>query len=192
MRIVGRETETNWIAGPLDAGKMVSRVVTLEAPAGAGKSSVLAVAAEAATQAGVRLLRCQPIEVESVTRTRRSADPVGERFDARAVGIGCAAVWRRLADEGPLMIVIDDVQWLDAASADALTFSVRRLPAGVLPMPGSLLTLPTPSRRDDVAAVDATVKVTSRPDGSRVVIYVFGSDTLFDSGIAHARRRLQQ
>jgi len=101
-------------------------------------------------------------------------------------------VWRRLADEGPLMIVIDDVQWLDAASADALTFSVRRLPAGVLPMPGSLLTLPTPSRRDDVAAVDATVKVTSRPDGSRVVIYVFGSDTLFDSGIAHARRRLQQ
>ena len=40
---------------------------------------------------------------------------------------------------------------------------------GVLPLPGSLLTLPSPSRWEDLAAVDATVKVSSRPDGSRVV-----------------------
>ncbi len=62
---------------------------------------------------------------------------------------------------------------------------------GVLPLPGSLLTLPTPSRWDDLANVDATVKVTTRPDGSRVVIYVLGSDTLFDSGSASVRSTAQ-
>lgn len=62
---------------------------------------------------------------------------------------------------------------------------------GVLPVPGSLLTLPTPSRWEDLANVDATVKVSSRPDGSRVVIYVLGSDTLFDSGSASVRSTAQ-
>ena len=62
---------------------------------------------------------------------------------------------------------------------------------GVLPLPGSLLTLPTPSRWDDLADVDAVLKVATRPDGSRVVIYVLGSDTLFDSGSAAVRGTAQ-
>lgn len=62
---------------------------------------------------------------------------------------------------------------------------------GVLPLRGSLLTLPTPARWEDLANVDATVKVSTRPDGSRVVIYVLGSDTLFDSGSASVRSTAQ-
>jgi len=62
---------------------------------------------------------------------------------------------------------------------------------GVLPLLGSLLTLPTPSRWDDLADVDAVVKVATRPDGSRVIIYVLGSDTLFDSGSAGVRSTAQ-
>lgn len=62
---------------------------------------------------------------------------------------------------------------------------------GVQPLPGSLLLLPTPARWEDLADVDAVVKVATRPDGSRVVIYVLGSDTLFDSGSAAVRSTAQ-
>ena len=34
---------------------------------------------------------------------------------------------RALAAAGPLLIAIDDVQWLDAASSDVLSFAARRL-----------------------------------------------------------------
>lgn len=62
---------------------------------------------------------------------------------------------------------------------------------GVVPLPNSLLTLPSPTRWDDLADVDATIKVATRPDGSHVVIYVLGSDTLFDSGSATVRSTAQ-
>jgi len=62
---------------------------------------------------------------------------------------------------------------------------------GVRPLPNSLLTLPTPLRWDDLADVDAVLKVATRPDGTRVAIYVLGSDTLFDSGSAAVRTTAQ-
>lgn len=58
---------------------------------------------------------------------------------------------------------------------------------GVVPTAGSLLLLPAPTRWDDLADVDATVRVAGTPDGGRVIIYVLGSDTLFDSGSATVR-----
>lgn len=62
---------------------------------------------------------------------------------------------------------------------------------GVAPLPNSLLTLPSPTRWEDLADVDAVVKVATRADGSHVVIYVLGSDTLFDSGSATVRSTAQ-
>ena len=62
---------------------------------------------------------------------------------------------------------------------------------GVTPLPGSMLTLPSPTRWEDLADVDAVVKVATRPDGTHVVIYVLGSDTLFDSGSATVRSTAQ-
>ncbi len=186
MRIVGRDTEVNWLAGLLAESATQSRVVTLEAPAGAGKSALLSAAIDAAAQAGVRVLRCQPNEVEShypyaalgdllssvasfdeldpaprralESALLRSTDPLSGNdagsFDVRAVGLGCAAVWRRLADEGPLIIVIDDVHWLDAASADALAFSIRRVPtAGVLVVGARREDEPGPTLPGDVVSL---------------------------------------
>ncbi len=62
---------------------------------------------------------------------------------------------------------------------------------GVIPLPNSLLTLPSPPRWEDLAGVDAVVKVATRLGGGRVVIYVLGSDTLFDSGRATIRSTAQ-
>ena len=62
---------------------------------------------------------------------------------------------------------------------------------GVIPTPQSLLLIPQPSRWEDLADVDATVRVATAPDGRRIAIYVLGSDTLFDSGKAALRTTAQ-
>ena len=54
--------------------------------------------------------------------------------------------------------------------------------SGVVPTPDSVLWLPAPPRWDDLVAVDATVRVATRPTGQRVVIYVLGTDALFGKG----------
>src|SRR5206468_6558626 len=55
--------------------------------------------------------------------------------DQRAVSIASVGVLRALASSGPLIIAIDDVQWIDTPSARVLSFALRRLsdePIGVM------------------------------------------------------------
>ncbi len=47
--------------------------------------------------------------------------------DALAVGAGTLSLLVETADESPLLVVLDDAQWLDRASAEALAFATRRL-----------------------------------------------------------------
>jgi DNA-binding CsgD family transcriptional regulator len=61
-----------------------------------------------------------------------SAGPVPDRF---LVGLAALGLLSEVADEQPLICVIDDEQWLDSASAQALAFAARRLaadPVGLL------------------------------------------------------------
>jgi DNA-binding CsgD family transcriptional regulator len=51
-----------------------------------------------------------------------SADP----FAVRVATLGLLAA---LAEEGPLLCIVDDLQWVDASSAQALTFAARRVQA---------------------------------------------------------------
>ena len=157
MQVVGRDQEAIWLAELITGAAAASSVTTIDAPAGAGKSAVITLAAQLAEQEGVRVLRCQPNAAESqyayaalgdllhTVPTLDAIDAVPRRalerallraeadgaepLDARTVGLGCAALWRELATTQPLLLLIDDVHWLDAASADALAFSLRRLPA---------------------------------------------------------------
>ncbi|HEY1687537.1 MAG TPA: AAA family ATPase [Solirubrobacteraceae bacterium] len=54
--------------------------------------------------------------------------------DPRAVATGLLSTLELLAGERPLLVAIDDLQWLDASTMDALRFAVRRIggPIGVL------------------------------------------------------------
>ena len=47
--------------------------------------------------------------------------------DPRTLGTAVLTVLSRLAGERPVLLAIDDLQWVDAASAAALDFAVRRL-----------------------------------------------------------------
>ena len=53
--------------------------------------------------------------------------PDGAVPDAHAVGVALLGVLRSLGADNSLVIAVDDVQWLDVASAGALAYATRRL-----------------------------------------------------------------
>lgn len=130
--------------------------LVLEGAAGVGKSTLWEAAVAAAREGGTTVLACRPASEEArfdfsgladlfaavpdtvfadlpapQSRALEAALLLGDRIedaDARAVSTGALSVIRSLvAKFGPLVIALDDVQWLDPASAGALTFALRRL-----------------------------------------------------------------
>jgi DNA-binding CsgD family transcriptional regulator len=59
-------------------------------------------------------------------------EPQGRCVDQRAVSAAMLSVLRRLVLTGPVLVAVDDLQWLDRSSAAVVDFAVRRL--GVLPI----------------------------------------------------------
>jgi DNA-binding NarL/FixJ family response regulator len=62
-------------------------------------------------------------------------DPGSRRFDQRALGTATISVLTALARTTPVVVAIDDLPWLDHASARVLAFAARRLgqlPVGML------------------------------------------------------------
>jgi DNA-binding CsgD family transcriptional regulator len=149
--LVGREAELARIDAALAAAAAGrSAVVVLTGEAGIGKSALLDAAAERAD--GFRILRAEGCEHEAElpfsalhqllhgrlgdvselpgrqARALRAAlalsdEPV-DRFAAFAAVLG---VVERLSDAAPLLVMVDDAQWVDAVSRDALAFAGRRL-----------------------------------------------------------------
>jgi hypothetical protein len=60
-----------------------------------------------------------------------SGETVAERFH---VALGVLGLLAEVAEERPLLCLIDDAQWLDQASTDALLFAAQRLDAEPLTM----------------------------------------------------------
>jgi DNA-binding CsgD family transcriptional regulator/DNA polymerase III delta prime subunit len=76
-------------------------------------------------------------------------DAEGPPPDQRAIGTAVLNVLRGFAAERPLVLAVDDVQWLDAASAAALSFAARRLREESV-----TLVLTRRSRADEPAPLD--------------------------------------
>jgi DNA-binding CsgD family transcriptional regulator len=57
------------------------------------------------------------------------AEPQTEPLEQRAVAVGFLSVVQILARSGPVLIAVDDAQWLDPPSAAVLEFAARRLEA---------------------------------------------------------------
>src|SRR4029453_3954302 len=152
MKLLGRRAEyealdrllTNALAGR-------SRVTALRGEAGVGKSALLgslaargaggrgggAVGVESEMElaySGLHQL-CMPMldRLERIPAPQRDAlatvfgrspGPAPDRF---LVGLGTLTLFALVADEQPLVCIVDDAQWLDHASAQILGFVARRL-----------------------------------------------------------------
>ncbi|MEU6270028.1 ATP-binding protein [Saccharopolyspora shandongensis] len=152
MRLFGRESELKLLAEIID-GPGERGGVLLHGEAGIGKSALVAEAVSAASIAGLRVLKTTGAEAEQnlayaglhqllhPVRAGVDALPAPQR-DALRTALGLAgggepstylvglATLSLLADEAadrPLLIVAEDVQWLDRASADVLAFVARRI-----------------------------------------------------------------
>lgn len=68
----------------------------------------------------------QPLEVALL----KASAPDSVR-DELAVRLAVLHVLRRLATNGPVLLVVDDIQWADPSSLEVLTFCARRLTEGV-------------------------------------------------------------
>jgi ATP/maltotriose-dependent transcriptional regulator MalT len=152
--IQGRGEELRRCERFLDEG---GRVLILEGDAGIGKTTVWLEALELAEARGRRVLHARPAESEARLSYAALADLLGNAFDgarpalpepqahaldvallravgpsvdARTIATGLCSAVDALATESPLVLALDDVQWLDRASARALGFLARRLPSG--------------------------------------------------------------
>jgi DNA-binding CsgD family transcriptional regulator len=152
--LVGRDSERQAIARLLaDARVGTSGVLAVVGEPGIGKTALLEEAAASATT--MRVIRARGIESEAeipfagllellrpvlgvVPRLPRpQAEALGAALALRpasapnrfAVGAATLGVLAAAAEAKPLLVLVDDVQWLDEASAAAVLFAVRRLVA---------------------------------------------------------------
>jgi AAA ATPase domain len=155
--VIGREREIAVVSAFLDSIPCDSQALLLEGEAGIGKSTVWFEAVRLAEARAYRVLRARPAEREARLSYAVLADIVGPAFDKtraalpapqeralaatllrvatdepagpRTTATGLIGVLGELARERPVLVAIDDVQWVDAASQRALEFAARRLPA---------------------------------------------------------------
>ena len=57
----------------------------------------------------------------------RRAEPAGAPPDSLAIAAGLLGALRVAAGAGPVLVAVDDLPWLDGASAGALVFAARRV-----------------------------------------------------------------
>ncbi len=155
--VVGRERQIEPVYAFFDRPVEGLVGLVLEGDAGIGKSTPWFSAVAAAQERGFVVLSAQLAEAErglayvglgdlladdlldevlpALAAPRRRVLEVtllqevaaGDPVDPRALGVATRDVLQSLAGDRGLLIAIDDVQWLDDASARALAFAQRRL-----------------------------------------------------------------
>jgi DNA-binding CsgD family transcriptional regulator len=156
VEVIGRENELSGVATFLDAIPKGSFALLLVGEAGIGKTTIWQAGIEMARDRGFRILSSRASgaetqlpftgladlldavpdpELSSLPRPQRHAidvallrgDSEGSLPDWRAVSVAVLSVLRSLSTAGPVLVALDDVQWLDPPSARALAFAARRL-----------------------------------------------------------------
>ena len=154
--IVGREDELAVVRRFVDGVGDGPASLVLEGLAGIGKTAIWQQAVHTARTGGatVRTCRCSEsdsgwafaglgdlfdglddailAELPAVQRSALSAallisDAVAGAPGDRVLGVAVLGVIRALARSAPLILAVDDIQWLDGSSSKVLTFALRRL-----------------------------------------------------------------
>src|SRR3954463_408622 len=183
--LLGRRSESATLDRLLEAVRAgEGRALVIRGDPGVGKTALLEYVVERAT--GCRVAQAAGVQAEMelafaglhqlcapmLDRLERLPDPqrdaLGSAFGMAAgrapdrflVGLAVLTLLAEVAEEGPLVCLIDDVQWLDPASAQALVFVARRLLAESV---GVMFALRTGGEERDVAGLPELV-VEGLPD----------------------------
>ncbi|WP_261566761.1 helix-turn-helix transcriptional regulator [Frankia gtarii] len=154
--IVGRERELAVLTRHLDAVAAGPAVLALWGEAGIGKTTLWEAGLAAAQAHGLTPLACRPVAAEVrlsyAGLTDLLADARGDEFawlpnpqrqaldaallrgtgdgrhlpDPRAVAAAFLSVLERLTQHAPVLVALDDVQWLDEPTRRVVAFAVRR------------------------------------------------------------------
>lgn len=153
--VVGRSRELGDLDALLHNPERFPLAIEIDGEAGIGKSTIWRWAVERAREVGYACLEARPAEAEATLAFAALGDllepaiaeigaaiPVpqqralhvalllddaGGSPNARTIGVALLSALRALAARRPVVIAIDDEQWLDAASAAVLGFALRRL-----------------------------------------------------------------
>ena len=151
--LVGRESELQALLAALAPGS-ASRIV-LRAPAGMGKTTLLDAFLTATAELELTVLHTRPTEVDrllafsgltdlmaGIETTEYDGLPAPQRrairaallleepeadVDPRAVAAAVRTVWTAMAERRPVLVVIDDAQWVDEATATVLSHALGRV-----------------------------------------------------------------
>jgi DNA-binding CsgD family transcriptional regulator len=150
---LGREHEQDLLGGLVDSLDVGGGAAVILGEPGMGKTSLLGFVADYAKRCGARVLSARGVESEAVLpfagitdllrplqahlatlpAIQREALEVCLALSAApprgplAACAGALGVLTTAADQSPLVILVDDFQWLDAESAQILLFVARRL-----------------------------------------------------------------
>jgi hypothetical protein len=152
--MVGRERECAVLREFVGAGPAVRALVLVGGP-GIGKTTLWEAGIAVGRKRGWRVLRARPSgadtqlsfaalidlfdrfdtaglpvrgpQLAALEVALLRAEPTGAPPPPQAIALGLLGALRALAGGEGLMVAIDDVQWLDSPSADALAFAARRL-----------------------------------------------------------------
>jgi DNA-binding NarL/FixJ family response regulator len=154
--LVGREAELTALGAFLEDRNALPGGAIIEGAAGAGKTTIWRAAVERGAELGYLVLSCRPAGAEvqlslaalsdllepqleatlpALPAPQRRAlevallleDDEGRAPDRRALAAGVLSAIRTLARERPVLLAVDDAQWVDAPSAEVLEFAFRRL-----------------------------------------------------------------
>ena len=153
--ILGRDVELAAVSAFLDRAPDGPAALVFEGDAGIGKSTLWLAGVDTAREREHLVLVARPAEAEQglahsglgdlledvldevlpeLPAPRRRALEVAlllevedGRADPRTIGVAVRSALEVLAARRPVVLAVDDVQWLDPSSASALAFALRRL-----------------------------------------------------------------
>ena len=154
--LVGRDAELSLLRGMVDPIPVASRVLVVLGDTGTGKSVLLAVMAQRARSAGVRVLAVtgresetnlpfaalhqllRPVADSANDLPARQSKALRGAFgltagtvppDRLLTGIAALTLLSGISEVSPLLVIVDDAHLLDRSSLDVLSFVGRRLGA---------------------------------------------------------------
>ena len=125
----GMGKTTLWRAAVDRAAARGARVLTAS-PAGAEATFAYAALGDLLEPVDDRSLATLPVPQARALRVallREEPDAGMSTPDTHAVAVALRNLLRALADASPVVVAVDDVQWLDTATAATLAFALRRL-----------------------------------------------------------------